>query len=198
MKHIIYTKRNKWTHRVLCLLVFIMASVIGCSQIRVNTDYDPTVAFSDLNTYKWIPDLQKNLPVENSILDSRIRFAVDNQLAAKGYKKVSTETANFRVAYYLTTQERHTVTTSYYDYGYASGRHWRRGGMYGGSVRAETHVDTYEEGTLILDFVDPVTKKLIWRGTAQAEIDRYASAQAKQERLNEAVGLMLEQFPPPP
>jgi hypothetical protein len=64
-------KKKEWKIVGLCLLLLCMASVIGCSQIRVYTDYDPTVA------------------------------------------------------YYLTTQERH-MTTSYYDYGYASGRQSRK------------------------------------------------------------------------
>ena len=179
------------------LLLLCIASVAGCSPIKISTDYDPAVVFSDLRTYDWIPDVLKNPPVQNSILDSRIRFAVERQLAAQGYKKASPETADFHLAYHLTTEEIRSVQTDYYDSGYyGGGRRGRRGVGYGGVSRAETYVTSYEEGTLVLDLVDPETKKLVWRGIAQGEIDQFGSPEARQEQIDKAVGLMLEKFPP--
>ena len=54
----------------------------------------------------------------------------------------------------------------------------------------------YEEGTLILDIVDPKNKQLIWRGSAQDEVHFKSSPEKDQTQLNEAVRMMLQTFPP--
>ena len=54
----------------------------------------------------------------------------------------------------------------------------------------------YEEGTLILDIIDPETSALIWRGYAQAHVDLLSSQEEKTERICQAVRMMLELFPP--
>ena len=54
----------------------------------------------------------------------------------------------------------------------------------------------YEEGTLILDFMDAKTNKLIWRGAAKAEIDRVNTPGKKDKLIAEAVQKILKSFPP--
>ena len=55
----------------------------------------------------------------------------------------------------------------------------------------------YEEGTLVLDFVDGISKELIWRGVGTGEIDRYASPEQQDKGINEAIYKILRNFPPP-
>ena len=35
---------------------------------------------------------------------------------------------------------------------------------------ADTHVSTFSRGTLVIDFWDPKTEKLVWRGSATAVV----------------------------
>ena len=63
-------------------------------------------------------------------------------------------------------------------------------------MTAETRVREYEQGTLLLDFVDPETRQLLWRGSASARIRPSSSPEESQKRANEAVAAMLERFPP--
>ena len=60
----------------------------------------------------------------------------------------------------------------------------------------ETHTYQYDEGTLLLDIVDSMTWKPVWRGSAQAEVNLDADPEKKQERIDEAVRRILERFPP--
>jgi hypothetical protein len=55
----------------------------------------------------------------------------------------------------------------------------------------------YEEGSLILDFVDPQTKQLIWRGSAKAEVDDVKTPEKREALIDEAVQKILKNFPPP-
>jgi hypothetical protein len=55
----------------------------------------------------------------------------------------------------------------------------------------------YQEGTLILDFVEPFSKTLIWHGSARVAID-YANTPEKREKLiKEAMQKILQNYPPP-
>ena len=52
------------------------------------------------------------------------------------------------------------------------------------------------EGTLVLDFIEPQSKSLIWRGTATSTINRNATPQDQQALIDKAVSQMLSHFPP--
>lgn len=56
---------------------------------------------------------------------------------------------------------------------------------------------TYKRGVLIVDIVERKTKKLMWRGAIQAEIDMTWPEKRKQERCDAAVGHLLRFFPHP-
>jgi hypothetical protein len=57
-----------------------------------------------------------------------------------------------------------------------------------------TYVDVnqYHEGTMVLDFVDARTKKLVFRGTGQAIV---GGAEANAEKIREGVAKMMAAYP---
>jgi hypothetical protein len=60
-----------------------------------------------------------------------------------------------------------------------------------------TEVYEYEEGTLILDFIDGTSENLVWRGTGQKALDDTPAPPEEQERrLRSVVAQILAQFPP--
>jgi hypothetical protein len=185
-------------------IVIVMAALVaGCSTIETSYDFDPKAKFTGLKTYKWLDKPQKltgDPRIDgNTILANRIHEAVDTELAARGFRKVSSD-PDFLVAYHVSLDKRRSVQTlnSYYGYGpgwgYGYGASYRPG-YWGGAP--ETYVYEYEEGTLILDIVNPENKELIWRGSAQDEVNFKSTPEKDQTQLNEAVQQMLENFPPP-
>ncbi len=80
------------------------------------------------------------------------------------------------------------------DWGYSHGRYGRDWGATGGS---RIDVYQYEEGTIMLDFVDAESRELIWRGTATAEIDLQRTPEERDKLVDEGVTEMLKNFPPP-
>jgi hypothetical protein len=180
-------------NRVLALLV-TAAAMGGCSTLKVNTDYDPAADFARLQSYAWLPDPRPptgDPRLDSSLLDARVRRAVDSQLAARGHREVSPDEADFLVTYHVALETKLDVETIHHGYGYGWGRWY--GGM-GGSTR----VREYEQGTLLLDFVDPKTRLLLWRGSASARIRPSNSPEESQKRSDEAVAAMLKRFPPKP
>jgi hypothetical protein len=166
---------------------------VGCTNIRVQSDYDPEAPFSGLETYAWSPDTgtkSDDPRIDNSLMDDRIRAAVDRELAASGFEPASDRAPDFLMTYHasLRTKLESVTTAAGYrgSYGY---------GAWGGY--AQTLPAEYEEGTLILDVIDPEANRLIWRGTAQARAHRGdATPEERSERINAVVAKILAQFPP--
>ena len=48
---------------------------------------------------------------------------------------------------------------------------------------------------LTVDFVDSRTNRLVWRGSAQAEVYSYSTPEQREARIDDAVGQILETFP---
>ena len=89
------------------------------------------------------------------------------------------------IALYLGKQIRRQIV----DCGYSYGHHRGWGGR-------TIDVYEYEEGKLVLDFVDTKAKKLIWQGSTTVVIDPDLTPQQRDKRITEAVAKILENFPP--
>ncbi len=171
----------------ISILVGLLFLLIACSTISVNYDYDRGADFTVLRTYDWLP-----IPPEagvDGITVKRIINAVDAGLEAKGFTRTS-EAPDFLIAAYGEKVTKVQVRDRGYDYG----RYRYRG--YPGLEDRRIDVYQYEEGTLILDFVDAHKSELIWRGSASAVIDPYASPEKRERQISEAVEKMLGNFPP--
>ena len=104
-------------------VVIVMAALVaGCSSIETSYDYDPKANFAGLKTYEWLKEPQKltgDPRIDgNTILANRIYEAVDTELAARGFRKISGD-PDFLVAYHVSLDKRRSVQTlnSYYGYG---------------------------------------------------------------------------------
>jgi hypothetical protein len=52
---------------------------------------------------------------------------------------------------------------------------------------------TYTQGTLVVDFIDPQTHKVFWRGTASEIVANPSNVNAS--KLNKAVAKLVDQYP---
>jgi hypothetical protein len=169
-----------------------VAGSIACSGIRVTTDYDPNADFSDVRSYAWLDEnsgVQGDRPDVASLLDRRVRSAVDSELQGKGIAAVDRSAAKVLVTYHLGVESKLDVNTINSGYGYG------RYGRYGG-ISTTTTVHEYQEGTLLIDVIDPETKQLVWRGSGQARLRDYSTPEQREQRVKEAVKEILADFPP--
>ncbi len=181
-------------------LGLIIMTLAGCSFISVDTEYDPAVNFAGYHTFKWMPQKDGtggNPIVDSSLFTKRLQYAVDQKLAAKGYRKRPSGEADFLITYHISLKDKVKVA----DYGYRYGGWGRRlypsarYGNYWGSPYSDPNVEVYQyvEARLVLDFVDSKSNELIWRGVATG-VTRGAGVD--ETELNEAVEKMLKKFPP--
>ena len=170
-------------------LLFLLVAVAGCSTVYdVQFDYNTKTDFANLKTYNWLPVPEK---ADIDSLDAmRVQKAVNAEMQAKGLRLTS-GIPDFLIAEHLGKKEKVSVR----DWGYTYGPYAGYWGGYWGPGGVSTF--QYEEGSLILDFVDPQTKQLIWRGSAKAEVDDVRTPEKREALINEAVQKILKNFPPP-
>lgn len=185
------------------LLSLTLASLLslGCSTLRVSSDFDPEADFSSLSTYAWKSTAQPETGdprLDNSLLDQRIRRSVDAELANRGFEKTESGQPTFLIGYHAAIEGKLDVQTINDYYGYGAGWGWNYGMGPGAGWRGspETHVRQYDDGTLIIDVSDPATEKLIWRGSGQGELDENRTPEQRDAEVAETVGKILESFPP--
>ncbi|WP_291275103.1 DUF4136 domain-containing protein [Flavobacterium sp.] len=158
-------------------------SLISCTSVRVNADYDKKANFEAYKTYAYFKSGIDQ--AEISDLDKkRILYAIDDVMATKGFAK--SETPDLLISIF--TKEREVVDV-YQNYGFGWGWGWGPGwGM--GYSRAITT----PEGTLFIDIIDAKTKELIWQGQGTGYLS--SNTDKKEERIKEFVSKILEQYPP--
>ena len=179
----------------LCSSVLVV-TLAACSTLDIRSDYDPEANFGGLKTYDWMPDPKTGDPrVDNALVVKRITTAIDAELAAKGYTHITSGDPDFYVGYHAAVKDKLDVRTMNTYYGYAPGWGWNYG-YGGGPYGTETYTYEYEEGTLMIDVVEPENKKLIWRGSAQAELKRRQTPEQSEQGIREAVQKVLANFPP--
>ena len=180
----------------LVLLLCLASFWLACSKsgISVRHDFDPNADFSNLKTFNWM-ELPKEIPQRTQeVLDRApdlhmlIKTAVENRLRNKGYEMRSPD-GDFLVAYHLLLQAKEFVDVSQPYNNVSYGRLLRT------AVKKSTFKKTFEEGTLIIDFVDPETREIIWRGSATKMVDRQSSPEKRDKNVGEGVKQILKKFP---
>ena len=198
-----HRRRTTGSLGVVAVLAFA-----GCATVQVERDYDPDVSFEGLQTYTLIEQAGRSTghpAVSSPLVDRRIRFAIELELDAMGFRRVTSGDADFKVAAHVVAEERIDVTTldrygynnyGYRTYGYRRFGHPRYYGYGVSGIITRDYVREYVEGTLILDIIDGDKNELIWRGWASKALAHEPRPEKVDEYVFEAVGKILEGFPP--
>ena len=175
-----------------CILV-IMA---GCAQLQTASEIDDTVDFTTLHTYSWLHDVDtpaKDVRLNDPKVRQTIRTAVEQSLSSKGYEQVAPLQADFLVTWFGAIEQKikkESIDHFYAPYGY--GTLYRDPVLNTESPRA---IGEYEKGTIIIDFVDPKSQKVIWRGSGSGRLAEDQPAQTALRNLNRSVTKILAPFP---
>lgn len=178
----------------------VLSQLAGCTRIEVSADRDPSYDFSRIYTYQWIePPGEEDLQ-QLQTLNGEPQTALENELAAHGWKRVSApENATVQIAHVFTIDAHREYAGSVDDRESAI-----TGGLaYDSQTRSwsyaerdtEETVYVVETGTLRVLIYDTATGKRIWRGTVVAEIDRSRSPEERMERYRRIAGELLKKLP---
>lgn len=176
-------------HHILMMTLILMA-VISCGSLKVSHDYDPGVDFDALKTYDWIPMEDSTDP--SQLVVKRIVHAVNTALAAKGFE-LNRDDPDFMIGMQISGKSSYGGSTGV---GASVGVPVGKMNVRVGGSRSKAREK--REGTLLLDFIEPQSKSIIWRGTATSTVNPNATPQEQQALIDKAVSQMLDHFPPRP
>ncbi len=171
------------------MLTLLTAGVVAfgtsCASIKVKSEYRKQVDFTEYKTYDWIEQPEKPFAYLTSMVNRKrivkaIRENVDNKLLLRGYRRVESN-PDFQIVYHANVKGKIQTAPLGYD---------SRSEMY---IQQNITVRDYQEGSLVLDFVEAKSNSLIWRGIAVGAVQ---NEQKVQEQIRQAISKLLQGFPP--
>jgi hypothetical protein len=176
----------------------ITAAIIvwSCApSFKVNSDHDKTVDFTAYKKFALYNPENLNKAVSD-LNRTRVFNAIKNEMIKKGFVE-DTTSPDLLVNAVAIFEDRQSVSSTTTGGGMYGGYY---GGMYGaygwGGGTSHTNVDVrhFKDGSLIIDVVEASSKKLLWQGTGNKEID--GPVKDPDVRIPKAVGLIMASFPP--
>ena len=169
--------------RILYLTFFVLFT--QCSTIRVFSDHDATVDFSQYKRFAFFkPGIEE---VEISDLDKRrILRSIEKSLTAKGM--VVSDQPDLLVNIAVKATDRVTISNNNFGWGWGWG--WNPWG-WGGNMNT---ISTSTRGELFIDFIDVKSKRLVWQGKGYGGISEYSKN--RDEKIDAFVQAILNTYPP--
>jgi hypothetical protein len=167
-------------------------------KVTVKAQHDKTFSFKGLKTWAWDPSSkgEVRLATTASANPERLRErvepillpAIERELTARGFSPAS-QTPDVYISYWVLV----TVGQSSQQMGQFIGiPEWGLPPIRG----ATTAIRAYPVGTLLIDATAPARRAVVWRGSAQAEIDLDRPDEERRTRLVDAVHGIFGKFPP--
>ena len=165
----------------------ILCTLTACSttpSVTVKTDYNHSATFGQYHTYALDTSSIGLSPTGNAALQEALRSG----LASRGFTEKSAGKADLYIVSTVFTREKlhtlpaggATIWPSHY-------------GPYGvARVGMNVDVTQYTEGSLVIDFVDSKTHKLVFRGLGQAVV---GSTERNAVAIRAAVEKIVAAYP---
>ena len=166
------------------LALVLLITTLGCSSMTVRADHDSQNDFGTYSTFAVFERQGKESrrPQMSPIVDRRIGISMAAELDAKGFESTSPGKADFLVTFYTAIRRRVVINRAGW-YG------WGRWGWRGGA----TWVNSFPEGTLVIDIIDRRNRQLVWRGVGEGA---FTNTNPSDEKVAKRVGRVLRTFPP--
>lgn len=191
-------------------MVVVVSCLSACSSYNYYTAAINKTNLSSYHTFAWMPQGHsgKNNNQNIEVADIKIKDAATLALVNKGLKLDQTHPD--LIVSYSNTVGRGVKTVYYSNYygggfypgfGFGYGYGWGWGyrpyyyaygapfAYYGGTYADKEH---YKEGTLIIDLIDPRTRRIVWRGFGVGEVHK--DPKKTIEDLPKVVSGVLEQL----
>jgi hypothetical protein len=183
-------------------LVVIILSLGSCSGIKVTSDYDKSVDFTQFKTFEYYGWAEESDKLLNDLDKSRFEKAFAEEFNKRGLTYVESGGDLIVTLFIVVEQKSETVANTTNMGGYYGGyygRYYGYGPGYGwGPGYSTTTVNTYDYnvGTLVCDVFDKSNEKLIWEGIGAGTVDDDPSS--REENIPKAVAKIMATYPVQP
>ena len=175
------------------LLIAALFSSVQLYAASVEVDYDTNADLSQLHYYQW---LNPNYGIDekfNTLNDDAVKqalsFSLDRQMAMASDQ----HPADVSVRYYIKPVKKLVDDRPRVGIGMGG-----FGSNVGGGVSFSFPLggnDLDQQAHVVVDFLDPKTQKLLWRGSLITGMSS-TSTQVNQKQLQKATDEILNKFPP--
>jgi len=166
------------------------------SKPTIESDYDPTIDFSQYRTYNFFNPMGIENPSYSSIYGSIFRDAIGKEMESRGYTQSDNPDLMINVSGRLQDKTKVTTTSDPYMgggyYGYRRGHYGTWGGYGYGTT---THVSNYTEGTVNVDMVDRAMKRMVWEGVAVGRINEKKTNEERRQGIYAGIQEMFAAYP---
>jgi hypothetical protein len=173
----------------------LLLATAACAGRQVSTDYSPAASFGQYRTYALVspPD-----SMAQQLLDARVRASVESQLREKGLTPTDRAHADLFVGYGVVDHTHKEVYTTGTGWGWGGGWGWRfhRWGV-AWPTYARSDIDTYTDGTVVVNMIDAKTKQVVWDGQVADVLSLPVSNPDRAtQRIDGAVAKLFAKYPP--
>ena len=183
--------RHKYYGVPAIWLLTLLAACSSTPKMVAESDFDRSFDFAPVKKIAIQPvdRMEPNMIRISDMQIARITDAMANELVRKGYVIVQDKSkADMFLVWHLVTQEKLDVR-SYNSMGYYNC-------IRCGPGVSDVSVRQFTQGTLIVDMVDPVRNKSVWRSIVEARLRSQPSQEEAAARRTEAVRALFADFPP--
>jgi hypothetical protein len=177
----------------------VLALTLGCAGPNIRYDYDSRANYSTFHTYDWYAPSKAAMAraggVQNPIMDTRVRRAVEAELASRKFQRETDKDPDFLVTYYPVYMHRRGGGARL---GVGFGFGFFRSVGVGVSAPVGERRPTGAIGSIVLEVQDFKTHQLLWSATAENVLDDTDTPEGSDEDVAKAVRKMLDRFPPAP
>jgi hypothetical protein len=170
----------------------------GCAGQQVTTDYSPVTSFSQFKTFALVSS--PDTAAAQQLLDQRVSNAVQAQLTGKGLTAADRQNADLFVGYGMVDKTHKEVYTDRDGWGWGGGWGWRyyRWGV-AWPMTVQRRVETYTDGTVVVNLIDAKTKKVVWEGEAADVVSLpVGNPVSATQQIDGAVAKLFAKYPPQP
>lgn len=181
-------------------IAVVLAAGPLAAGVKIKVQYDKAFNFEGLKTYAWrldganpikiLENTQDNPEEIRKNVEPMILEIADLELAKKGFKRVTSGQPDLYLDYYVLVGPG--VSSQYQGQFIGAVPAWGLPDF----VMATTALTVFEQGSVIIDVVSVAQKQTVWRGAADAKVDRRRTKDERAAVVGMAVVDMFKNFPP--
>lgn len=169
---------------ITCVVVAL--ALAGCAS-NVVTDYDSATVFGDYKTWAYADDAGAGSFL--SLDGSRVKSALERELASKAMKPASAAEADLLVNWHIAREERLEQSGLGLGFGFGTGN-------FGWGLSAPPPVREVDEGKLVIELADAKSRQVIWRAASKRYLNENQSPETRRKLIDEVVQEMFTNYPP--
>ena len=184
------------------LLPLIILMLSACSSVKVTSDRDKSVDFTQFKTFEYYGWADNSDRILNRFDKERIESAFGDEFKKRGLEYVEKD-GDLVVLLHIIVEDKSRVSanTTHYGgygggyYGYGPGWGWGPGYGMGMSTTYYDEID-YKVGTLVIDVYHAAEKKLIWESIGSKTVDD--NPETREKSLPKSIAAIMAPYPVPP